>query len=584
MLRLTTTVRRCYTLPRLCYSTVQSSINLKDIPCIFHRAGNTCQHRDSCKFKHDDLEVAPSTRKTIAMLVGGGELEQAEQLINRLMESKVLVTANVFTPFLHYYLRMDQLEKVERLIASLKPKYNISPNAEHYNLLLESYAKLKDVKKMSLVLDMMEKNGFVDEDTFSPFFKIYSHKRKFQNAKQLLDDMIHVYKIEPHSRHYVRVIESGIGSVPISSIADLYATIPQKHKNIFVFNTVLDAYKNAFNKGALTKYGEIPMQPYYDEMIKDGLVPDLYTLQTMMWDPAQEGNVKALERVWEMVDKYNLKPDKRHYTLLVLCYITAKDFVTAIKLFDEIDDKDLKLYQTMINGCFKNGEFERGREFLNLMVKSKIDPDGIIMNSMLNGYLNAGKEKEAYALLAEFKKKYQIAPDSHTYEVTLAYKLSQNLDEAIEAFDRIPKRYVSVISYTMLLKQLVNAKRFKDFDYYITQMFKDGVRLDLQTHSMIIKVHLHRGNTRAADQHFNKISERNTLMFNMMLQSVEPGIKIVKLLERMDRENVDKNTETYEIALARLMSVQAMDHVKKVVEQMDNIHREQSEKIKKLLE
>lgn len=145
------------------------------------------------------------------------------------------------------------------------------------------------------------------------------------------------------------------------------------------------------------------------QMLKQGIIPTIITLKTMVRGFAKNGFV---EQAREMLNK----------------------FVQSGKA-----DSLAFLYNVVIDGYFRVGQLEEAENlFHEMKSSSRVSPDTVTYNTMINGFALNRETKKArkYYLMM---KKDGIYPDESTFKILQLHKLkiTKSSKKTVEKSDRV---------------------------------------------------------------------------------------------------------------------------------------------------
>ncbi|KAL2536350.1 Pentatricopeptide repeat-containing protein [Forsythia ovata] len=90
-------------------------------------------------------------------------------------------------------------------------------------------------------------------------------------------------------------------------------------------------------------------------------------------------------------------------TSLLDMYVKNDDLTSAQDFFDDMKNRNIFAWNSLISGYSFKGNFEKAVSLLNQMRKEGIKPDIVTYNSMISGYSMTGCIKEALATIREIK-------------------------------------------------------------------------------------------------------------------------------------------------------------------------------------
>ncbi|KAG8044992.1 hypothetical protein GUJ93_ZPchr0008g13495 [Zizania palustris] len=161
--------------------------------------------------------------------------------------------------------------------------------------------------------------------------------------------------------------------------------------------------------GCLVKNGRFDSSfKLYDEMIREGLSPDLFTYSTLLSGcmKFKQGYTKAMELINELNSR-NLQMDSVIYgTLLAICAShncceKAEEYFQKMK--DEGHDPNLFHYSSLLNAYSENANYEKTHLLMKDLRTSGLTPNKVILTTLLKVYSKSRLFDKARELLTELE-------------------------------------------------------------------------------------------------------------------------------------------------------------------------------------
>ncbi|CAI9297725.1 unnamed protein product [Lactuca saligna] len=256
---------------------------------------------------------------------------------------------------------------------------------------------------------------------------------------------IHAFSI----KHGVSLNNPDMGKHLLFSLISLSAPMSYAHKifkqidnpNIFTWNTMIRGYAESQNPK--------PAMDIHRSMRSFAVEPDTHTYPFLLKAIARLISVKEGEEVHSIATKNGFGSLVFVQNGLVHMYAVCGRAESAHKLFEEMSERNLVTWNSVINGFVLNG---RPNETLTLyrdMVDEQVEPDGFTLVSLLTacaelGALALGKRVHVYM------SKVGLAENPHAANALLdLYSKTGNIKEAHKVFDEMKDK--SVVSWTTLI-------------------------------------------------------------------------------------------------------------------------------------
>ncbi|XP_007025334.2 PREDICTED: pentatricopeptide repeat-containing protein DOT4, chloroplastic [Theobroma cacao] len=313
---------------------------------------------------------------------------------------------------------------------------SMSPNSEleskTYCSILQLCADLKALKDGKKVHSIINSNGVaVDEVLGSKLVSFYVTCGDLKEGRAIFDEM--------------------------------------EKKKVFLWNYMLNE---------CAKFGDFKESIYlFKMMMKKGIEVDSYTFSCILKCLAASGGLKEGERVHGYLLKLGFGSYNSVVNSLITFYFKGKRVESASELFDELIDRDVISWNSMISGYVSNGLAEKGLEVFKEMLCLGIDVDlativTVLVGCANSGTLSLGKAVHALAIKACFERKLK-------FNNTLLdmYSKCGDLDGALRVFEKMGER--NVVSWTSMIAGYTRDGQSDGAIRLLQQMEREGVKLDV---------------------------------------------------------------------------------------------------------
>lgn len=248
------------------------------------------------------------------------------------------------------------------------------------------------------------------------------------------------------------------------------------NEKVFLWNFLINEYAKIGNFGESVYL--------YKRMQEMGVERNSYTFSCVLKGFAAQGRVVEGERVHGYLMKLGFGSYNTVVNSLIAFYFRCRRIGSARKLFDELTDRDVITWNSMISGYVANGHAEKGLKIFREMLSSGVCVDLATMVSVLAACANIGsilfvRALHAYAIKASFN-------DKITFTNTLldVYSKCGDMDSAIRVFDNMAER--NVVSWTSMIagyaREGLSTKALESFG----DMKKEGIKPDIFTITSIL--------------------------------------------------------------------------------------------------
>jgi pentatricopeptide repeat protein len=166
-------------------------------------------------------------------------------------------------------------------------------------------------------------------------------------------------------------------------------------------------------------------------------------------------------------------------------------------------EPNLITYGAILKGYCQEGKLDRAYELLDSMRKTtRFKPDEIMFNSLLDGCARQGLWERGIASLEEMEQE-GIKPSNFTLSILVKLaSRSKRLDAAFEICESITKKYrfrLNVHVFSNLVHACVNHKDLNRALGVLERMLRERVKPDVRTYTLLLKGLVAAGEHRDAD-------------------------------------------------------------------------------------
>ncbi|KAJ0097328.1 hypothetical protein Patl1_28835 [Pistacia atlantica] len=233
--------------------------------------------------------------------------------------------------------------------------------------------------------------------------------------------------------------------------------------NKFMYNSLIRGYSTSDNP--------IKAILLYREMINRCLSPNEFTLPFVLKACASESAYCVAAVVHGHGVKLGIGSQVYVQNALINVYVVCGLILCARKVFDEISERTLVSWNSMIGGYSKMGCCREGF----LLFKEMRDIDIIVRNALLDMYAKCGDLHSAQTVFERMSYKNVVSWTS----MVSAYAKHQLVDSAREIFDQMPEK--NVVSWNSMISCYVREGHCKDALNLFHEMSDLGVVPDETT-------------------------------------------------------------------------------------------------------
>ncbi|KAK9094263.1 hypothetical protein Scep_025732 [Stephania cephalantha] len=243
---------------------------------------------------------------------------------------------------------------------------------------------------------------------------------------------------------------------------------------------MIRAYSRASPSQALALFAQMHFK---------AVLPDHFTFPFVL--KACAGLERGLEVV-SLVVKHGLDSDLFVLNSMIHVFGSCGMVDVALKVFDEMSERDLVSWASMI-GCFvNNGLFEEGLElFREMQVSTGLRPDEVTMVNVISavsgvGALELGRWVHSFVR----RSNLDVTVSMGTALINM-YSRCGEIDEAVKVFDEMPLR--NVLTWSSMIDGLAVHGRSKEALMKFCKMKECGLRPDYVTFVAVLVACSHGG-------------------------------------------------------------------------------------------
>ncbi|KAH7571239.1 hypothetical protein JRO89_XS04G0004500 [Xanthoceras sorbifolium] len=216
-----------------------------------------------------------------------------------------------------------------------------------------------------------------------------------------------------------------------------------------------------------------------------GIHPNAFTFSSVLTACANTLIIFHGEQIQCLVYKHGVDDDVFVNSALVDMYAKCGDMVMARSVFDEMPERNLVSWNSMIVGCLQNQMYDMAIEFfLGAIGEEFVSPDQVSFSSVLSACANVGR--------SEFGRQVHGLSVKHSI-VTLPYVRNSLMDmyfkcglfhDADMLFRCIGDR--DVVAWNVMVTGCVHNNKFEEaFDYFCL-MIKEGISANEVSYSTVL--------------------------------------------------------------------------------------------------
>ncbi|KAI4332531.1 hypothetical protein L6164_017432 [Bauhinia variegata] len=245
---------------------------------------------------------------------------------------------------------------------------------------------------------------------------------------------------------------------------------------VFLWNMMMSEY---------AKIGNYRESLYlYKKMQKLGIQGNSYTFSCILKCLAALGKVEDCKRMHGYIYKLGFGSYNTVINSLLAAYFKCGEVESAYQLFDELSNRDVISWNSMISGSVQNNFSENALEYCIQMLILGVDVDlATLVNSLVAcaniGNLSLGRALHGYGLKARFNRETMF---SNT--LLDMYSKCGNLNGSSQVFEKMD--HTTVVSWTSMIAAYVREGLYDEAISLFYEMERKGVKPDIYTLTSIV--------------------------------------------------------------------------------------------------
>ncbi|PPR96453.1 hypothetical protein GOBAR_AA24217 [Gossypium barbadense] len=346
------------------------------------------------------------------------------------------MSVQLTTAFIHMYAKSGNLASARLLFNGLNQKTVVS-----WTAMIAGYIHCYKLEEgMKLFARMIEERIKPNEITLLCLVVECSFVGALELGKQL-----HVY-----------ILRNGIclSLALATALVDMYGKCGEIRNARAVFDSVKDKDVMIWSAMIAAHAQTHCIDQAFDlfvKMMEYGLRPNQVTMTTMLSLCAETGALDMGKWIHTVIDRQAVEMDTILKTALLEMYAKCGDIDGAWKLFREVKDRDIGVWNTMMAGLGMHGCGKEALELFSEMEREGARPNDITFIGLLNACSHAGLVEEGKLIFEKMVHAFALVPKIEHYGcmVDLLGRAGL-LDEAYGIIKSLPIRANSIIWSALL--------------------------------------------------------------------------------------------------------------------------------------
>eukprot|EP01018_Ginkgo_biloba_P002445 Gb_38364 [translate_table: standard] len=254
---------------------------------------------------------------------------------------------------------------------------------------------------------------------------------------------------------------------------------------------------------------------FFYEMQRLGIKPDNFIFPSVLKACASLATLQQGKEIHNYILRNGFESDVVVANALIDMYSKCRRIENAHQLFDKMSERDIISWNTMISCYMQNGCGNEALSLLHQMQLAGIKPNVITWNAIIAAYGQNGQDYEALGFFSQMQLS-EVKPNS-----------------------------VTLVSVLPSCANLAAVEQGKEIHAYI---IRSGVELDIFIGSALVDMYAKCGNLRDARQLFDKMPQRNDVLWNVMISGYAQnghGEEALELFHHMQLSGLNPSVVTW---------------------------------------
>lgn len=208
----------------------------------------------------------------------------------------------------------------------------------------------------------------------------------------------------------------------------------------------------------------------YDEMVARHMKFSMVTFNTLIDACARSGDLSRIPLLLKDIDAQGLKVGLITYGAILKGYCQVNRLNEAFDLVEDMKkttnlEPDEIMYNTLLDGCARQGLYDRGMTVLDSMKASGVRPSNFTLSVLVKMANRSKKLERAFEMCEELCSQYNFRMNVHVFNNLIQACIQhQEFPRALDVLEHMLQERVKpdARTYSMLLRGCVELKRSED--------------------------------------------------------------------------------------------------------------------------
>ncbi|KAK9081986.1 hypothetical protein Syun_030968 [Stephania yunnanensis] len=262
-------------------------------------------------------------------------------------------------------------------------------------------------------------------------------------------------------------------------------------------------------------------------MVDGGVRPDHFVFPKVFKACSELRNRKVGKEVYEYMMSIGFEGNPFVNKSVLDMFIKCGMMDFARKLFEEMEFKDVVVWNMMVSGYASNGDFEQALKCFEDMKLAGVMPDRVTWNSIIAGYARKGQLEKAFNCFDEMKGLDDFTPNVVSWTALIAGNEQHGHSSlALQVFrqmliERVKPNSITIASVVSACTNLSLLQHGKEIHAYCIK--NEGLNSDVLVGNALVDFYAKCRTVDVARRKFNLIKEKDLISWNSMLAGYAMG-------------------------------------------------------------
>ncbi|PWA71288.1 tetratricopeptide repeat (TPR)-like superfamily protein [Artemisia annua] len=303
----------------------------------------------------------------------------------------------------------------------------------------------------------------------------------------------------------------------------------------------------------------------HTHLVKNGFESDVVVMSSLFGMYAKCGMFRVAIKVFDEMPER----DVGCWNTVISCYLHDGQYAKALEVFGEMRDCgfecDSVTYTTAISACAKVMDVERGKVVHEEAVRNGFGLDGFVQAALVDMYGKCGCLEMAVQVFEDIEFKSLVSWNS----MIAGYSLRGDSKSCIHLLSRMNRDGIrpnstSLSSSLMACSKSANLKHGKFIHGYI---IKNNIKFDTFMYTSLVDAYFKCGKTSSAEYIFKKMPKTNVVEWNLMISgyvAVGSYLEALGIYNGMNAVGIKPDAITFTSILAACSQLGALERGKEI--------------------